>query len=90
MCWRASLLYALRLKAPVSSRLMQETNQIREMQCAQTCRRKLSSMIGCERNWQQRAASAAPLDGAAVVCVLIHVGVAQASTRLQPSIMVMK
>ena len=79
MCWRASLLYAPRLKAPVSSRLMQEANQIRE--------------INVQRHAdasQQRAASAAPLDGATVVCVLIHVGVAQASTRLHPSIMVMK
>jgi hypothetical protein len=38
---------------------------------------------------QQGAASAVPLGQAAVVCVLIHVGVAQASTRVQPAIVVM-
>ena len=32
---------------------------------------------------QQRAASAAPLDQAARVCLLMHVGVAQASTRME-------
>jgi hypothetical protein len=42
------------------------------------------------RAMQQRETSAAPLDEAGVVCVLIHVGLAQARTRLQPAILVLK
>jgi hypothetical protein len=79
MCCRASLLYPPRLKPPVTSRLMQEG--IKYEEC--NVQRHAGAL-------QQRAASAAPLDEAVVVCVLIHVGVAQARTRLQPAILVLK
>jgi hypothetical protein len=39
--------------------------------------------VTCEHSaLQERAASAAPLDEPARVCVLMHVGVAQANSRL--------
>ena len=44
---------------------------------------RLRRDVTCEHAaLQQRAASAAPLHQAACVCLLIHVGVAQASTRM--------
>ena len=44
---------------------------------------RLRRDVTCEHGaLQQRAASAAPLHQAARVCVLMHVGVAQASTRM--------
>jgi hypothetical protein len=45
---------------------------------------RLRRDVTCEHAaLQQREASAAPLDEAARVCLLMHVGVAQASTPLQ-------